>query len=226
MNKSVERRSGIPDSVGRLAETLETLPGFGRRSSLMAALHLSREETNLAERLAEAILEVNAAAQECNRCHLLTDQPECGICADPRRQHTTVCVVQDTADVLAIEDLHIYRGVYHVLHGCLDPMKGRGPESIRMGSLLSRLKELSQDPMAELIIGTPTTLEGEMTSDYIRSKIREKAGMLTVSTLRRGVAHKSQLEFSDPDTIRRAMANRVDPEDEPDGEDDAPAQSA
>lgn len=192
----------------------------------MAALHLSRDESNLAERLANAILEVNAAAQECEQCHLLTDKRRCGICADPRRRQTTVCVVQDTADVLAIEDLQVYRGVYHVLHGCLDPMKGRGPESIRLASLISRLKSLNDDPMAELIIGTPTTLEGEMTSDYIRTKVREKAGMLTISTLRRGVAHRSQLEFSDPDTIRAAMANRVDPDEEPEAYGDTPGDSA
>lgn len=215
MNTDYEPLPGTPRPLLDLIKRLERLPGIGRRSSAAIANAIVLDDSGAADRLAEAITDARRDARFCRICHGLTDQPSCAICTDESRTPHQICVVSTSSDSAAIERLGAYRGRYHVLHGLLDPLNGVTPDRLTITSLLKRIRPLASDPMAEIILALPATLEGNMTADYIMQEVKSSDPALTMTWLRRGLAHRSRLEFATPETLAAAMNNRQNLDSEP-----------
>lgn len=211
----MEPLPGLPTAIMQLAERLQRLPGIGPRSALNIAISISRDENDLAHNLAQAITDACHNAQNCRTCQILTDQPYCDICQDETRLDYQICVVEQSSDVPALERIRIYRGRYHVLQGLLSPLQGITPDRLTVAQLLTRLEHIRQDPMAELILALPATLEGDMTADYIRLECRQREYALSITQLRRGLARHSRLEYAHPATLGAAFNNRQTIDDEP-----------
>ena len=183
---------------------LTRLPGIGRRTALRLALHLLRQDAQRSEALGNAIIRLRSEVRYCSRCHNISDVEICAICADHRRDHTVVCVVEDIRDVMAIENTGQFRGVYHVLGGVISPMDGIGPGDLNIASLEQRAVE---GTVSELIMALPATTEGDTTNFYLYKRLHEKVG--TISAISRGVAIGDDLEFADEVTLGKSILNRV-----------------
>lgn len=183
---------------------LTRLPGLGRKSAQRIAFHLLRSGEADATRLAQAILDLKARVQDCHVCGNVTETQPCALCADTRRDATTICVVEQPMDVLAIERTGEYRGVYHVLKGALSPIDGIGPEQLKLAELISRVKSSGA---VEVIVATNPTAQGEATALYIARLLQGVPGV-RVTRIARGVPMGSDLEFSDQVTLARAMSGR------------------
>lgn len=205
-------RGSLPKATTELAERLRRLPGIGSRNAMLGAIQISRDDNDRWDRLTDAIREANARARRCGECHGVADAETCEICRSPGRRKDLICVVERPGDMEVVEAIGYYSGVYHVLHGRLEPLRGIGPDALTMRSLLERVESLRGDPMAELIIATSNTLEGQATADYIRRAVEREPGEVRISTLRKGIADKAALEFADPMTVTHAVVNRSDGE--------------
>jgi recombination protein RecR len=183
---------------------LTRLPGLGRKSAQRIAFHLLRSTEADAKRLSQAILDLKARVQDCTICGNVTETQPCALCADPKRDTTTLCVVEQAMDVLAIERTGEYRGAYHVLKGALSPIDGIGPEQLRLTELLSRVRSSGA---TEVIVATNPTAQGEATALYIARLLQGVPGV-RVTRIARGVPMGSDLEFSDQVTLARAMSGR------------------
>lgn len=183
---------------------LTRLPGIGRRTALRLALHLLRQDMQRSEALGNAIIRLRNEVRYCKRCHNISDAELCAICADHRRDHTVVCVVEDIRDVMAIENTGQFRGEYHVLGGVISPMDGIGPGDLNIASLEQRAAE---EPVSELIMALPATTEGDTTNFYLYKRLHEKVG--AISAISRGVAIGDDLEFADEVTLGKSILNRV-----------------
>ncbi|WP_367328728.1 recombination mediator RecR [Lentimicrobium sp.] len=190
----------LEDAVNELTR----LPGIGRRTALRLALHLLRQDAQRSEALGNAIIRLRSEVRYCSRCHNISDVEICAICADHRRDHTVVCVVEDIRDVMAIENTGQFRGVYHVLGGVISPMDGIGPGDLNIASLEQRAVE---ETVSELIMALPATTEGDTTNFYLYKRLHEKVG--TISAISRGVAIGDDLEFADEVTLGKSILNRV-----------------
>ena len=192
-----------------LIDELARLPSIGRKTAQRLALHLLRAPREEAARLAEAILLVKDRVGFCSLCGNYAEQDPCPLCADPRRDHALVCVVEQPVDVLAIERTASYRGVYHVLRGVLSPLDGVGPDDLRVRELLTRLNGSSEgEPAREVILATNPTVNGEATAMYLQ-KLLAPLGIRT-TRIARGVPVGSDLEYSDVVTLARALEGRKD----------------
>ena len=191
-------------SMERLVEAFRRLPGVGKRSAERMALHLLSAPEAEAYELSEALREARARVVKCSVCANLTEDDPCPICADPRRDAATICVVESPAGVIAIEKGGSYRGCYHVLHGALNPLEGVGPGELHIPRLLQRIE---RDGAAEVIVATNATAEGEATALYLARKI----GALGVKTSRiaQGVPMGGGLEFADDATLAHALQGRT-----------------
>jgi len=183
---------------------LTKLPGLGRKSAQRIAFHILRASPAEADRLARSILDLKARVMDCRVCCNVTETQPCALCADARRDATSICVVEQPMDVLAIERTGEFRGRYHVLKGALSPVDGIGPEQLTIGELLSRVKE---GGVAEVILATNPTAQGEATALYL-ARLLQNAPGLTVTRIARGVPMGSDLEFSDQVTLARALLGR------------------
>jgi recombination protein RecR len=192
-----------PEPIQRLIEALHRLPGIGPKSAQRLAYHLVRTSPQEAEGLARAVLEARERIHYCSSCVNLTERDPCAVCADPRRDHATICVVEQPLDVLAIERSGIYRGVYHVLHGILNPMEGIGPEHLHIDSLVARV---SGGEVREVIVATNPSLEGEATVMYIQRVVAPHG--VRVTRLARGLPSGADLEYADTVTLARALEGR------------------
>ena len=190
-------------SVARLIQELNKLPGIGPKSAQRLAYYIIKLPEGEARPLAEAIIAVKEQVVFCSQCQNLSDTNPCPICADPRRDTTQVCVVEEPLDVLALERTHCFRGLYHVLHGVISPMNGIGPEDLKLRELLPRLKDSSVE---EVILATNPTLEGEATAMYIQRQIAPMG--LKVTHLARGLPVGGDLEYADKLTLSRAFQGR------------------
>ncbi len=191
-----------PEPIQRLIEAFHRLPGIGPKSAQRLAYHILRAPEQEARALADALLEVKHRIHLCSVCMNITEQDPCTYCSDDRRDRTTICVVEQALDLLAIERSG-YRGLYHVLHGVLNPMDGVGPEDIHIRELIVRL----QDGVAqEVIMATNPSLEGEATAMYIQRLIGP-AGV-KVTRLARGLPSGADLEYADDVTLARALEGR------------------
>lgn len=187
----------------RLIEQFERLPGIGHKSAGRLAFHVLGMSEKDAEAFVGAIGEAREKIHECSVCCNLTDQELCPICRADNRDQSVVCVVEDSRDVIAFERTREYRGLYHVLHGTISPMDGVGPEQIRIKELLARVQK---GDLAEIIMATNPTVEGEATSMYI-SKLLIPFG-IKVTRLAYGIPVGGDLEYADEVTLRRSLEGR------------------
>ena len=190
-------------SLDKLVEQFERLPGIGKKTARRLAYHVITRQDNMAGRFAEALLEAKANIKYCTHCQNLTDGEICGICADPTRDRTVICVVEDAQDVMAFERTREYKGLYHVLHGAISPLDGVGPEQLKVRELMTRL---SSGEVNEIIVATNPTVEGEATASYI-SRLVKTMG-IKVTRLAYGIPVGGDLEYADEVTLQRALQGR------------------
>ena len=189
----------LQDVVGELSK----LPGVGRRTALRLAIHILRMERDSVAEMTESIDRFRNEIRYCSQCNNLSDEEVCPICADRERDHATICVVEQVADVLSIEHTQQYRGLYHVLGGALSPMDGIGPDNLRIKELLERI---GNGEVKELILATNPNVEGETTAMYI-SKLVAPLGIRT-TRLAYGVPVGASIEYADEVTLMRALDGR------------------
>ena len=183
---------------------LQKLPGIGRRTALRLAMHLLRMETESVDGMTRAIDRFRHDIKHCARCNNLSDTDLCPICADEERDRTTICVVEQVADLLSIENTHQYRGLYHVLGGVISPMQGIAPSDLKIDLLCDRIAE---GEVKEVILAISTSVEGETTLFYLMSRLRQFPDV-KVSTIARGIGFGDELEYVDELTITHALMNR------------------
>lgn len=191
--------------INKLIDELSGLPGIGSKSAQRLAFHLINMPKDKVERLAKTILEAKENVRYCKECFTLTDKEICPVCADRRRDHGTIMVVENTRDLAAYEKTGKFDGVYHVLHGAISPMLGVGPDDIKLKELMQRL---TKDDVKEVIVATNSSLEGETTAMYI-SKLIKPTG-IKVSRIASGVPVGGDLEYIDEVTLLRALEGRVE----------------
>jgi recombination protein RecR len=190
-------------SMSRLIEQLTKLPGIGEKTASRLAFHVLRSERDYAQALAEALLAVKDETRLCSVCFALTESDPCPLCADPRRSAEVICVVEEPADLLAVERAREFRGRYHVLHGTLAPLDGVGPDDLKIQPLLVRLRDA---PVREVILATNPTAEGEATALYL-AKLLKPLG-LKVTRIAHGLPVGADLEYADVMTVGRALEGR------------------
>ena len=189
----------------RLIGELAKLPGVGRKTAQRFAFHVLKAPAADIDALIVALRDVRAKIRPCAICFNLAESETCPICADPRRERTTVCVVEDAVNVLALERTNAYRGVYHVLCGALSPLKDIGPEDLKVRELVERVQ---RDGVREVILATSPNVEGEATAVYL-ARLLKPLGVPT-TRLAQGLPVGADLEFTDDLTIQRALENRRD----------------
>ena len=189
--------------IDELTSELARLPGIGRKTALRLTYHLLRQPAAQSLRLAEALVALTERVRACERCHNLTEAPLCALCADPRRDPTIICVVEEASDIASIERAGEYRGLYHVLGGRLSPLDGVGPDDLTIGSLLSRLEP---EGVREVILATNPSLEGEATALYVQRQLA--GGPVRVTRIARGLPVGGDLEYADGVTIAQALSAR------------------
>jgi recombination protein RecR len=180
------------------------LPGIGPKTALRLVLHLLNQDKPDVERFSTAMTKLRNEILHCSICHNIADQPVCEICNSKKRDHNTICVVEDTRDVMAIENTDQYNGVYHVLGGLISPMDGVGPADLEIESLVSRIRE---NEVKEVIFALSATMEGDTTIFYLHKKLKDQN--ISISTIARGIAFGGELEYVDEITLGRSIATRV-----------------
>jgi recombination protein RecR len=196
----------MPDFAQPLAQLIDEfkrLPGVGQKSAQRIAFHLLRASREDAERLASAIVNVKDKLGLCSVCNNISDQEQCPYCRDARRDPSVVCVVEEPPNILPIETTRTYDGLYHVLHGAISPLRGIGPEQLRIKSLIARLQD---GTVKEVILATNPTVEGEATAAYL-SRLLKPLG-IKVTRIAMGVPVGSDLEFADEVTMSKSLENR------------------
>jgi recombination protein RecR len=189
-------------AVERLVEAFRRLPGVGKRTAERYALHLLSAPPEDASALSEAVRRAREAIRKCSVCRNLTEPDPCPVCSDARRDHGVICVVEQPSGAMAIERGGTYRGVYHVLHGALNPLEGVGPDELEMDALFRRLKS---GRVTEIIAATNATAEGEATALYLA---RQAQPGVKVTRIAHGVPMGGGLEFTDEGTLAHAMDGR------------------
>lgn len=188
---------------------MASLPGVGRRTALRLVLHLLRQTDKDVEAFATALTRLKKEVLYCRTCHNISDTEICPICSSPRRDHATICVVENVQDVMSIENTGQYNGVYHVLGGVISPMEGIGPKDIEIDSLIERV---TKGGVEEIILALPTTMEGDTTNFYISRRLANTglAELPKLSQIARGIAIGNQLEYTDEITLGRSIVNRTE----------------
>ncbi|HJL84928.1 MAG TPA: recombination mediator RecR [Candidatus Marinimicrobia bacterium] len=192
----------LPDSVNHLIEGFSRVPGIGKKTAQRMAFFLLKTERQLAVSLAKSILEMKDRVHACPLCHNISETSPCGICTDPKRDETILCVVEDATDLLSLEKTSEFRGKYHVLGGVISPLDGIGPDDLHVDSLLERLEGVK-----EVLIATNPSAQGETTALYLAKILKPKG--VKVSRLARGIPMGGDLEYSDEATIVSALEGRV-----------------
>jgi len=190
----------LEDAVAEFSK----LPGVGQKTALRLVLHLLNQDVNDVEKFSSSITKLRNEIMFCKVCLNISDSSVCEICSSPKRDHSIICVVEDTRDVMAIENTNQYNGVYHVLGGLISPMDGVGPSDLEVESLLARLKE---NDVKEIIFALSATMEGDTTIFYLDKRL--KSFDITISTIARGIAFGGELEYVDEITLGRSIATRV-----------------
>lgn len=186
---------------------MASLPGVGRKTALRLVLHLLRQPEQDVQAFAGAFTRLRQEVVYCRECHNISDNELCPICASSRRDHHTICVVENVQDVMSIENTGQYNGVYHVLGGIISPMDGVGPKDIEIDSLIERISKGGVD---EIILALPTTMEGDTTNFYIYRRLQNAGLDIKISQIARGVAIGNELEYTDEITLGRSIVNRTE----------------
>ena len=188
----------------RAVQEFSKLPGVGRKTALRLVLHLLRQEDQDVQAFVEAVSRLKHDVCYCKTCHNISDAERCPICADPRRDATTVCVVENIQDVMAVENTQQYQGLYHVLGGVISPMDGIGPSDLEIDSLVKRVEE---GGVREVILALSPTMEGDTPNFYIFRKLAPYD--VSISIIARGVSVGNELEYTDEVTLGRSIVNRT-----------------
>ena len=197
--------SALPKPVARLIDELSRLPGIGPKTASRLAFYLLRMPDSQALALSAALRELAEGVMRCSRCANLAESDPCPVCADPAREESTICVVEEPLDVIAIERTSEYRGRYHVLHGAISPVDGIGPADLSIDQLIARLE---REPVTEVILATNPSLEGDATSMYIERAIRGRGLDVRLTRLARGLPVGGDIEYADEVTLARAVEGR------------------
>ncbi|NBC07499.1 MAG: recombination protein RecR [Bacteroidetes bacterium] len=190
--------------IEEAVDAFASLPGIGKKTALRLVLHLTQQPKETVQQFSASVQRMRDNIRECERCFNLSDEKLCTICADKRRDDTTICVVEGIRDVMAIEDTGQYRGLYHVLGGVISPIEGVGPSDLNIDALIQRLEE---EGVKEVIMAINPTIEGDTTIFYISKQLKDKE--VKVSTIARGVSFGGELEYADELTLGRSIAARV-----------------
>jgi recombination protein RecR len=190
----------IEEAVGEVSK----LPGIGKKTALRLVLHLLKEDKDKTIRLSNSLVNLRQNIRYCVRCHNISDNELCEICISPRREQQVLCVVEDTRDVMAIENTHQYNGLYHVLGGVISPLERVSPSDLKIESLLERVKA---EGIQEVILALSPTMEGDTTAFYITRKLKEFNVKLT--TIARGIPMGGELEYADELTLGRSIQARI-----------------
>jgi recombination protein RecR len=196
--------SGFPKPIADLLEQFNRLPGIGPKTAQRLAFHVLSMSDNGLQELIQALYDIKEKLTECPICCAWTDEVPCANCADSDRDHSTICLVGDTRDVVSLERMQSYQGVYHVLGGVISPIDGIGPDQLHVRELLQRLAD---EQVKELIIATDSTMEGEATAHYV-AKLVHHFESLTVTRLGHGLPVGGDLEYADEMTLARAFEYR------------------
>jgi recombination protein RecR len=191
----------LEDAVDEFAK----LPGVGRKTALRLVLHLLRQEPQRAVQLGESLIRLRREVRYCDVCHNISDTERCAICADPTRDGSIVCVVENVKEVMVVEATRQFHGLYHVLGGLISPMDGVGPQQLQIDSLVERVRA---GGISEVILALSTTMEGDTTNFYIYRRLAPFAD-LKVTTLARGVSVGDEIEYADEITLGRSIQNRT-----------------
>ncbi|HWE63784.1 MAG TPA: recombination mediator RecR [Chloroflexota bacterium] len=195
--------AAIAEPIAQLIEELGKLPGVGPKTAQRLAYFILRQPAEEARRLAGAILQVKDRIVFCGTCYNITDTDPCAICANPNRDRTRICVVEQPLDIVALERTHSYYGLYHVLHGALSPMDGIGPGELKIDHLLRRVQEAG---IQEVILATNPNMQGDATATYLMRAL--ESPQLKVTRPARGLPMGGDLEFADELTLRQALEGR------------------
>ena len=188
----------------RAVDEFSKLPGIGAKTAMRLVLHLLRQDTKAVEAFGNSIIRLRQEVKFCKVCHNISDNDTCEICANPRRDHSTVCVVENIQDVMAIENTQQYRGVYHVLGGVISPMDGIGPSDLQIASLVERVQG---GEVEEVILALNPMMEGDTTNFYLYRKLADTG--VKISVIARGVAQNDELQYTDEVTLGRSIVNRT-----------------
>ncbi len=194
-----------PAPLERLVRALSQLPGIGERSATRLALFLVKDEKGVAEELGRALIALKEKVRFCSLCQNLTEEPVCSLCRDPARNPQILCVLEGPADLLAVEKSGEFRGFYYLLHGVLSPLEGVGPEEMRLGRLVKRIRE---GKFSEVILATNPNAEGEATALYLKKMLSSLR--IKVSRIASGVPVGGTLEYTDAQTLARSLLTRRD----------------
>ena len=181
------------------------LPGIGRKTALRLVLHLLRQETDDVTHFADTIARMRREVKRCKVCHNISDSDTCPICSDPRRDHSTICVVENIQDVMAVENTQQFHGRYHVLGGVISPMDSIGPADLEIDSLVARV---ANGEVKEVILALGSTMEGDTTNFYIFRKLAPYTNV-KISIIARGISVGDELEYTDEVTLGRSILNRT-----------------
>ncbi|KEQ28535.1 recombination mediator RecR [Pedobacter antarcticus] len=190
----------LEDAVSEFAK----LPGVGQKTALRLVLHLLGKEQEEVDTFGNTLIKLRRDIRHCSICHNISDLPVCSICSSPRRDKETICVVEDTRDVMAIENTSQFFGVYHVLGGLISPMDGVGPSDLFIDSLVQRV---ATTPVKEVVMALSATMEGDTTLFYLYKKLKDF--QIPVTTIARGIAFGGELEYADEITLGRSIVTRI-----------------
>ncbi len=190
----------LEKAVGEFAK----LPGIGRKTAMRLVLHLLRQETSTVEAFGNAVVRLKHEVKYCRVCHNISDTDTCQICSNPQRDASTVCVVENIRDVMAVENTQQYKGLYHVLGGVISPMDGIGPSDLQIDSLVERVKS---GVVKEVILALSSTMEGDTTNFFIFRKLAPYDVKITM--IARGISIGDELEYTDEVTLGRSIVNRL-----------------
>ncbi len=190
----------VEEAVNELAK----LPGIGKKTALRLVLHMLKQDIPEVEKLGNSIIKMRNEIKFCKECFNISDSEICEICSNPKRDHTTICIVEDIRDVMAIENTAQYTGVYHILGGIISPMDGIGPNDLNIEPLVKKIKTGN---IKEIIMALPTTIEGDTTNFYIYKQIKNTG--IKTSIIARGISIGDDLEYADEITLGRSIINRT-----------------
>jgi len=193
-----------PQSLIALIDSFKKLPGVGPKTAERMALHTLKLKNQDVEDFANSLTQVMTSIKDCKICHHITDEDKCQVCKDEVRDKTTICIVEHSKDVIALEKMNAYHGLYHVLGGSINPLEGIGPDDLNLRSLIIRLQ--NNDDIRELILATNPTIEGETTALYLKKLLGETD--LIISRIAHGLPVGGDLEYADEITLSKALEGR------------------
>ena len=190
--------------VENAVEQLSSLPGIGRKSALRLVLHMLKKDKLAVEQFGDSFIQLINRINYCTRCYSISDAELCEVCANPKRDNQTICVVEDIRVMMAIENTMQYKGVYHILGGLISPMDGIGPTDIRVEELI---KKIDNENVQEVIFALSTTMEGDTTNYYLFRRLKDSG--IKISSIARGIAIGDELEYTDEITLGTAISSRM-----------------